>query len=116
MRKFAYLRTPAVFDGDPVVKIMLYTDGEEAYLFEYGSATAMQCDRDRCYDSLATLYEDWNALIDDRGWIDLADPLPDCQHDAFLPIRVKGRDTGKPQWGSYELLQNGIWTDFTPEE
>ncbi len=40
-----------------------------------------------------------------------ADPLPDCQHDAFLPIRVKGRDIGKPQWGQFEILKDGQWVD-----
>jgi hypothetical protein len=27
------------------------------------------------------VYEDWNDEIDD--------PLPDCQHDALIPLRVK---------------------------
>ena len=29
------------------------------------------------------IYEEWNDLIDEHGWIDIEDPLPDCQHDAF---------------------------------
>ena len=116
MRKYAYLQKPLPCgDGDPVVKIMLYAAEEGVYLFEYSRTDAQRCDRDRCYDSLEALYADWNARIDAQGWRDLDDPLPDCQHDAFVPIRVKGRDRGKPQWGSYEILLDGEWIDYKPE-
>ena len=67
------------------------------------------------YDSLAELYDDWDGLVDERGWIDIGDPLPYCQHDAFLPIRVKGRDTGDPEWGKYEILKDGQWVEYLPE-
>ena len=60
------------------------------------------------------LYEDWNSEIDDRGWIDIEDPMPDCQHDAFLPIRVKGRNIGKPEWGKLEIYENGQWKEYIP--
>ena len=60
------------------------------------------------------LYDDWNDEIDEKGWIDIEDPLPYCQHDAFLPVRVKGRDTGKPQWGKLEILKDGKWMDYEP--
>lgn len=36
-------------------------------------------------------------------WIDIDDPIPYCQHDAFLPIRAKGRNIGKTEWGKYEI-------------
>lgn len=34
----------------------------------------------------------------------------------FLPIRVKGRDIGEPQWGKLEILENGKWKEYIPDE
>lgn len=42
----------------------------------------------------------------------LDDPLPDCQHDAFLPLRVKERNINKPQWGELEILENNVWREY----
>ncbi|MBR2834366.1 MAG: hypothetical protein IKE43_01430 [Coriobacteriales bacterium] len=115
MRKYAYLKEPIQGDEkSPVFKIMLYETKEGFYLFEYDSLDAVQCSSDCCYDSLEDLFEDWNDLIDEQGWIDIEDPLPDCQHDAFIPIRVKGRDTGKPDWGVFETLKDGRWVEYKP--
>ncbi|MBR5932169.1 MAG: hypothetical protein IKZ95_09130 [Lachnospiraceae bacterium] len=113
MRKYAYLKEPLKYDnGDSIYKIMLYETKEGIYLFEYCSPDAVQCSADRLYDSSENLYEDWNELIDEKGWIQIDDPLPDCQHDAFLPIRVKGRDTGNPEWGKFEMLKDGKWIEY----
>ena len=113
MRKYAYLKEPLNCGGDgPVFKIMLYEAEEGVYLFGYCSPDAEQCAFDRCYASLEELLDDWNDLIDERGWIALEDPLPGCQHDAFVPIRVKGRDTGAPDWGKYEMLKDGKWIPY----
>ena len=114
MRKYAFLKEPLQRDdADPVVKIMFYESEKGIYLFEYSSPEAQQCSADRLYDSPEELYEEWNKLIDENGWTDLEDPLPDCQHDAFIPLRVKGRSTGAPEWGRFETLQNGEWIDYT---
>lgn len=113
MRKYARLREPLKIDENTFTyKIMLYEAKEGFYLFEYSAPDAVQCSSDRCYDSLEKLYADWNELIDDNGWIELDDPLPGCQHDAFIPLRVKGRDTGNPEWGSYETLKDGRWIPY----
>ena len=115
MRKYAWLKEPYEYDENThIYKIMLYETEEGIYLFEYSSPDAIQSCSDRCYDSAADLYEDWNDLIDERGWIEIDDPLPGCQHDAFIPIRVKGRDVGKPEWGKLETLKAGRWIDYTP--
>lgn len=115
MRKYAYLREPLEYnDGNRIYKIMLYKAKEGFYLFEYCSLDAIQCTFDRYYDSLDDLYEDWNDSIDERGWIEIEDPLPDCQHDAFIPIRVKSRDVGKPEWGKFETLSDGKWIEYMP--
>ena len=113
MRKYAYLKDPLNYDGTgSVYKIMLYETSEGFYLFEYDRPDAVLCSADRCYPSLQDLYDDWNDLIDENGWIEIADPLPGYQHDAFLPVRVKGRKHGKPEWGKYEVLQDGRWVAF----
>lgn len=115
MRKYAYLKEPLKnSDGNCIFKIMLYKTEEGIYLFEYNDPGAIQCSDDLFYDSLEDLFDEWNERIDERGWIDLGDPLPDCQHDAFLPIRVKGRDIGKSEWGKYEILTEGEWKEYIP--
>ena len=113
MRKYACLRKPLnCNEGECVYKIMLYESKEGVYLFEYCSPDAILCSSDRCYDSIEDLFEDWDDLIDERGWMEMDDPLPDCQHDAFIPLRIKGRDLGKPEWGKYETLKDGDWVDY----
>ena len=112
MRKCAYLKEPLKYnEKDHIYKIMLYETKEGFCLFEYCSPEAVICSYDLCYDSLEELYDEWNDLIDERGWIGMEDPLPDCQHDAFIPLRVKGRDIGRPEWGKYETLKDGEWVD-----
>ena len=113
MRKYAYLKVPLKLDtGTCIYKIMLYEAGEGSYLFGYSSPDAVLCSYDLFYDKPESLYEDWNSLIDEKGWIEMDDPLPGCQHDAFIPIRVKGRDTGAPQWGKLETLKSGKWVEY----
>ena len=75
----------------------------------------LQCSFDYWYKTVEDVYEDWNDLVNEKGWIPIGDPLPYCQHDAFLPIRVKGRDIGEPQWGKLEILENGKWKEYIPD-
>lgn len=115
MRKYAFLKTPLQEEGDrPVFKIMLFETPEGICLFEYDSPDAVMCFADRLYDRQEDLFEDWNDLIDERGWIALEDPLPFCQHDAFIPLRVRGRNIGRPEWGVYETLKDGQWVPYEP--
>ncbi|MCR5793892.1 MAG: hypothetical protein K6G61_00920 [Solobacterium sp.] len=116
MRKYAWLKEPyKTAEHTKIYKIMLCRAEEGFYLFLYASPEAVLCASDRCYDSLEELYEEWNARIDESGWIDMDDPLPYCQQDAFIPVRVKGRDAGKPEWGRFETLKEGEWVEYTPE-
>lgn len=116
MRRYAYLKEPMKTNKkDYVYKIMLYqTKKEGVCLFMYCSREAVQCSFDGWYETVEEVYEDWSDMIDEKGWIDMEDPLPHCQHDAFLPIRVKGREVGKPQWGKLEILENGVWKEYIP--
>ena len=82
----------------------------------YCQTDAVQCSFDYWYKTVEDVYEDWNDFVNEKGWIPIDDPLPYCQHDAFLPIRVKGRDIGEPQWGKLEILENGKWKEYIPDQ
>ena len=101
MRRYAYLKEPIKTNKkDYIYKIMLYqTKKDGVYLFMYCQKDAVQCSFDYWYKTVEDVYEDW----------------PYCQHDAFLPIRVKGRDIGEPQWGKLEILENGKWKEYIPD-
>ena len=115
MRKYARLREPYKNnENEHICKIMLFEAEEGVYLFCYRSEDAVLSSSDLLYASLEDLYEDWNGRIDETGWIEIDDPLPDCQHDAFIPVRVKGRDAGKPEWGKFETLIGGKWVEYKP--
>ncbi|MCR5205705.1 MAG: hypothetical protein K6E47_11665 [Lachnospiraceae bacterium] len=115
MRKYAYLKEPIKCNmKDYIYKIMFYRTKDGILLFEYCSRDAVQCSYDGQYDFIEDLYEEWDDLIDEKGWIEIEDPLPDCQHDAFIPIRVKGRNIGNPEWGKLETLKNGEWVEYNP--
>ena len=113
MRKYAVLKEPLKCnETDYIYKIMLHQTKNEVLLYQYCSIDAIQCTFDVWYSDIESVYEEWNDEIDEHGWIDIEEPLLDCQHDAFLPIRVKGRNVGKPQWGQFEILKEGQWVDF----
>ena len=113
MRMYAYLKAPIPCNKkDKIYKVMIHEQKRDTFVYLYCSPDAVQCSYDHCYNCVDDALEDWNDEIDERGWIKIDDPLPDCQHDAFLPIRVKGRNVGAPQWGKLEILEAGIWKDY----
>ncbi len=85
MRKYAYLKEPIKCNNkDFIYKIMLYKAKKDGvYLFEYCSLEADRCSFDSWYPDVEFVYEVWNDVIDERGWIEIGDPLPQCQDDAF---------------------------------
>ncbi|MCH5196803.1 MAG: hypothetical protein J1F28_08810 [Oscillospiraceae bacterium] len=83
-------------------------------MYLYTSLNAVFSSFDNWYEDEESALEEWQSKIDERGWIMLDDPLPYCQHDALLPIRIKGRDTNTPQWGRYEIYQDGEWKEYKP--
>lgn len=114
MRKWAYLKKPYIYNEKYMAyKIMIYeTKNGEVFVFLYCSKDAMQCSFDYYYNELSDALEDWEDQVDENGWHEINDPLPNCQHDAFLPIRVKGSDKGKPIWGTLEILKDGEWIEY----
>lgn len=113
MRKWAFFDRPFLYNGLEMQKIMLYqTPCGETYVFLYTQKDAQHCQADEWYADWQKALDVWDN-VPHSAWIAINDPLPDCQHDAALPIRVKGRQLGKPLWGQYEILQNGQWHDYT---
>lgn len=113
MRKWSYLKPDIHFGGQAFQKIMVYEDAEGAWVFLYDTKDALFCAEDLFYEDLESALDEWEDKIDVEGWRVISDPLTDCQHDCILPVRVKGRDLGIPQWGKYEILKNGIWEDLS---
>ena len=114
MIKWAYFKKPYKCNAkDTVYKIMIYeTQKEGAFVFLYCSKDDVQCSFDNHYHDLSDALEDWKDEIDENGWKEIDDPLSYCQPDAFLPLRVKGRNIGKPKWGELEIYKNGEWIEY----
>ena len=114
MRMYGYLKEPIPANKrDLIYKVMIHQtrrDGVFAYL--YTEKNAVFCSFDYHYTDLEDALENWDGEVEE--WFPLDDPLPGCQHDCPLPVRVKGRDTGRPQWGQYEILEDGEWKQFQP--
>ena len=113
MRMLANLKEPLRCNPkDLVYKIVLHEIDSGVYVYLYTSPDAVLSSFDMFYEYKADALEDWQDAVGE--WQPLDDPLPYCQHDALLPIRVKGRDTGSPKWGEYEILKDGKWIDYKP--
>ena len=113
MRKLAYLKTPKKCnDRDMVYKIVLHTDKSGVFVYLYTSPDAVQCSFDEYYSDEKDALDDWAGYADENGFIDIGDPMSYCQHDALIPLRVKGRDKGSPEWGRLEVYEDGEWKDY----
>ncbi|MDE7426166.1 MAG: hypothetical protein K2N51_21115 [Lachnospiraceae bacterium] len=117
MRMYGYVKEPFKANKkDTIYKIMIHEiKKHEVMVYLYTSKDAISCSFDHYYPDIESALEDWQDEIDEQGWIHIEDPLPDCQHDAFLPIRVKGRDSGNPQWEQLEILEDGVWREYKEE-
>ena len=54
-----------------------------------------------CADAYGVECGDWRLI---------GDPPQGCQQDWVSPVRVRGRESGNPQWGEFERLVDGSWT------
>lgn len=88
--------------------------GTGVFTYYYTDRDAIFSTYDSYSNDIENAIEEFENELDEQGWIAIDDPLPGCQHDCLLPIRVKGRETGSPQWGSYEILENGEWREYHP--
>ena len=112
MRKWACFTAPVAYDGRTLRKIMLFrTPNGETRVFLYTETDAQICAADESYPTLEDALSVWEGTPH-AAWVTIDDPLPGCQEDAFVPLRVKGRDVGKPEWGRKEILRDGKWVDY----
>lgn len=113
MRQWAYLREPYyVNKKNMIYKILVHEKKHETYVYLYCARDAVMCSYDHWYPDLESALEDWESEIDSDGWHMIDDPLPNCQNDCILPIRVKGRAENAPLWGQYEILEDGVWIPY----
>jgi len=93
---------------------MLYGHDKDFYLFTYDRLEDSSAVGDLNYETPEEIYEicqeEYN--IDEWDWQDIADPCEHCQHDWIAPVRVKGRQFGKPEWGKLEKLTDGKWIEI----
>ncbi len=109
MRKIAYTDNL----GD-IKKLMIYKDDFGVYLFGYNCLQDTSSIFDNFYDTIDNAEEycqdEYNIYNND--WIEISEPLNNCQHDFIMPVKVKGKDIGKPQWGQYLVLTDDKWIEY----
>lgn len=110
MRKIALVKN----NNSEIKRVMLYKDEHGIYLFGYSTIEDCGSTWDQWYETIEDVYsvceEEYNIQIQD--WQDIEDPCEYCQHDWITPVRIKGLNVGKPEWGKLEKLVNGIWVDI----
>ncbi len=108
MRKITFIDT-----FDEIKKLMIYESKEGVYLFGYD-----------CVQDTASIWDNWYLTVeeaeeycediyqvDKEKWIEISEPLADCQHDFIMPTKIVGKENGKPQWGQFKSLLNGKWVE-----
>ncbi len=111
MRKIATIKNPK----SEIKRLMLYeTKPEGVYLFGFSKIEDSACDFDYLQDDLETVYEmaEEEYEVKEEDWNEINDPIEGCQDDWIKPVRVKGRNIEKPEWGSFEVLENGVWKEI----
>lgn len=107
MRKHVTLRHPV----NDIVRLMLCEEDIGIYLFEYDTL-------DDGPSSADALFESWEAAethalssfgVKSEDWVQIPDRLPGCQQDWIAPVRVRGRESGMPEWGVFEHFVDGRW-------
>lgn len=113
MRKVAAVQN----NHSEIRRVILYETDEGVYLFPCSTEEDGSAIGDEWFESVSlaeqVCRDDYGIL--DEHWVEISDPLPDCQHDWIEPVRVKGRAEGKPEWGKLERLENGVWKEFNPK-
>jgi biofilm protein TabA len=95
---------------------MYEPDQEGVYVFLSSSADDVGCESDLWFEDIESADEYCAKYYGacQKDWIEIDNPTPDCQHDFIRPVRVKGRDTGNPQFGNWEIFDGLRWIDFLP--
>ena len=108
MRKVIFIDT-----FDKVKKLMIYELEEGVSLFGYDCVQDTVSIWDNWYLTLEEAKDFCEEMyqVDKENWIDISEPLNNCQHDFILPTKIVGKENGNPQWGQFQTLQNGKWVE-----
>jgi biofilm protein TabA len=114
MRKVAEVQN----DHPEIKQVMIYECPDGVYVFPFATLEDGSAVSDEYYQSVEEADAECTKRygISDKDWKYIDDPLEHCQHDWIKPVRIKGRNVGKPEWGHFEILENGIWKDFIPNK
>lgn len=114
MRSVNYLQNPS----DDIVRLMIYKSDEGVYVFVFDDLADNASKSDNLFqdleEALEFCQENYNA--DNDSWINIEDPNIGCQHDWIEKTRIKGKETGNPQWAQFEQLIDGRWTEIFKNE
>lgn len=97
-----------------IKRLMIYDSGDGVYLFGYDREIDCSALWDYWFenidDAIESGFDDYG--VEKSDWRQISDPWENCQHDWIAPVRVKGREFGKPEWGKLEKLVNDKWIDL----
>lgn len=98
---------------DNIKKLMTRVSSDTVYLFYFDCVNDAPSFADYTFDSIEDAenhcVKKFNVKKED--WIIISDPQADCQDDFVMPTKVKGRESGKPQWGQFQTLKGNKWVD-----
>jgi hypothetical protein len=109
MRLVTYVQNPT----DDTVRLMIYKSEEGIYVFGFDDLADNASKWDNLFQDLDEALEFCNHAynVDNDKWIKIEDPQSNRQHDWIERVRIKGKEKGQPQWGQFEQLINGRWTN-----
>jgi biofilm protein TabA len=98
-----------------VKRLMIFDTGAGVYVFGYNTKEDSSGIWDDWYETIHDAFESCEEEygIKKSDWTEIPDPMEYCQDDWINPVRIKGRDIGKPEWGKLEKLINGKWIEFS---
>lgn len=110
MRKVIKLIKPV----DGIVRLMIYNNEFGSYLFGYKDLEDSSSVFDIWFESEIDALENCESKYGLRrqDWDEIKNPENGCQHDWINPVRIKGSQNGKPEFGSFEKLINGEWVEI----
>jgi hypothetical protein len=96
---------------------MIHETDSGAYLFGYRSLKDGPADFDEWYETVveaeAACLDSYGIQTNDGQLID--DPMEGCQQDWIDPVRVRGRISGRPEFGNFERFEDGVWKPIDNE-
>jgi hypothetical protein len=111
MRKAATVKNPL----SKTKRVIVHESRDGVYLFSFLSPVDGPAASDQWFQTVDEADETCSRLyaIGANDWVNIEDPSEGCQQDWIASVRVKGRNTGKPQWGIFERLEkDGTWREI----